>query len=100
MLVGVELNNTAVPPVILNLKSPTSNAPLPELVLYTFSFISMVIVLLSDAIDEDTMIGSNTSDNTAKLFDCVVSASFPALSYMPSSTGLIVSVSPPLLFTE
>ena len=54
---------------MLNTKSAESNAPLPELVLYTFSFISIVIVLLSDAIDEATIIGSNTSDSTAKLFD-------------------------------
>ena len=58
MLLGVELDKVAVPPLIDKAKSLVSKDPLPPLALYTASLIVTAIVLLSDAKDIDDMIGT------------------------------------------
>ena len=58
MLLGVELDRVAVPPLIDKAKSLASKEPLPPSVLYTASLIVTTIVLLSDAKDIDDMIGA------------------------------------------
>ena len=58
MLLGVELDKVAVPPLIDKAKSLVSKDPLPPLALYTASLIVTAIVLLSDAKDIDDMIGA------------------------------------------
>ena len=62
MLLGVELDKVAKPPLMDNAKSPTSNAPLPELVSYTGSLSFTVTVLLSLAtLVPETIVGAVAS---------------------------------------
>ena len=62
MLVGVVLAKVAEPPLMENAKSPTSNAPLPELVSYTSSLSFTVTVLLSLAtLVPETIVGAVAS---------------------------------------
>ena len=58
MLLGVELANVAVPPVIEKTKSLTSNDPIPAELLKTASLNVIATVLLSDAILLPVIVGT------------------------------------------
>ena len=59
MLVGVALERVATPPLSEKLKSDTSRAPPPELVLNTASLIVTDTVLLSFAIVVEIIVGGD-----------------------------------------
>ena len=58
MLLGVELLNVAVPPLIDNAKSLAANAPEPAAELYTASLKVTAMVLLSEAKLFPVMVGT------------------------------------------
>ena len=78
--VGVLLIRVAVPPVIERAKSVESMAPLPPLVLNTLSEKVTAILLLSDAVVTEAIVGAVLSFKFAELLLCVVSDGLPAAS--------------------
>ena len=70
----------AVPPVIERAKSAESSAPLPPLVLNTLSEKVTVILLLSDAVVTEAMVGAALSFKFIVLLLCVVLEALPAAS--------------------
>ena len=80
ILLGVALDNVAVPPLIDKEKSPTSSAPLPPLVLYTVSLIVTATVALSAATATDEMMGTALSFKVAVLLLWVVLDALPTAS--------------------
>ena len=62
ILVGVELAKVAAPPLIENAKSPTSKAPVPELVSYTCSLsFTVTVVLLLATVVPAIIVGADAS---------------------------------------
>ena len=57
ILLGMALERVATPPLIVKVKSPASNMPLPPLVLKTASDMVTAILLLSVAKDTDLIVG-------------------------------------------
>ena len=77
---GVLLIRVAVPPVIERAKSAESSTPEPPLVLNTLSEKVTAILLLSDAVVTEAIVGAVLSFKFAELLLCVVSDGLPAAS--------------------
>ena len=77
---GVAEERVAVPPVIERAKSTESSAPEPLLVLNTLSEKVTAMLLLSDAMVTEAIVGAVLSFKFAELLLCVVSEGLPAAS--------------------
>ena len=94
ILVGVEEPRVAVPPEIERLKSDTSRAPDPPLVLYTASLIVTEILVLLLSIEDDEIIGLTL--RFVVLLLCEVEIAFPEALKIAPLAGVTVITSFPL----